>query len=261
MHPDLLLNPGSKPAGLEDGSHLLQASEQVPASHEPPNAFRARRGRQAAIVRPVFIDPAHFFEHRLNSQLERLFSLRLVPVDHGSGKLLDESGVASSGFEADANYGSWVAFGVGVHEMKLGSGAVGGHSMLGRRVDVPSRQVDCGIVESEAGVSGVIAFFMRDCEGWAESPVVEVAFPRSAIVEGRFVGKCWAVRGTQGNWHLMGASMAHLIVCEAVISSLCETVLIQCSVPGLRLPQSYEDAYSQSLFSPASARFLICALG
>lgn len=88
--PNLLLGPSTKAARLQNRTHLVKACEQVPACHEPTNAFRARRCGQAALVRPIFVDILDLLKRGRNVQIERLLDVSLVPVDHGCGELLDE---------------------------------------------------------------------------------------------------------------------------------------------------------------------------
>lgn len=84
VHPKGLCLPSTETAGLQDRSHLVQAGEQVTTSHEPGDTFRARRRRQAAIVGPVLVELGDVVESKLHVQVQRLFSLCLVPMDHRS---------------------------------------------------------------------------------------------------------------------------------------------------------------------------------
>lgn len=184
VSPAGLCLAGTVTAGFQNRSHLIQAREQVAARHEPGDTLGARRCGQAAIVCPVLIEFADAVNSQLEVEIQRLFGLCLVPVNHGSRKLLNEAGVAGTRLHADAEDCRWVALCISVYKMKFSFGAVCGYGVFGRGVDVPTSEVKGCVVVCEAGQGGVVAFIVRESEGWTEAPVVEVAFEVAAVVEG-----------------------------------------------------------------------------
>lgn len=104
-----------------------------------------------------------------------LFRVGLIPMDHRGWELFQEGRVAGAGLHADAQNSCRITLCINVDKVQLGFGAMSSYGVFGGSVDVPTGQVDGGVVICEAGVASVVAFFVRDSESWTESPVVEIA--------------------------------------------------------------------------------------
>ena len=109
-------------------------------------------------------------------------------MNHRRRKLLEECRIRETGLDADAQNSRRVAFFVGMNKVKLGSSAVCINSVVGWGMNMPTNKVDGGVVVSEAGVFGIDAFFVGECESRTEAVVVKVALVRATVVEGWPVG-------------------------------------------------------------------------
>lgn len=106
-------------------------------------------------------------------------------------------------------------------EVELRFGAVGGYGVFGGGMDVPTGEVDGLVVVREAWIAGEVVLFVRNGEGRAETPVVEVAFECAVVVECGLMVDRRANFEPKAYGHLVAAHMTHLIVCN-VLSVCCQ---------------------------------------
>ena len=188
MHPDRLLLPSTVATSPENGSHLLHASEYVPTCHKPPDRLGAWRSGQTALIGPELVKVVHAVEEQFKVEVQRFLDLGFVPMNHRGRKLLKEGRIRDAGLDADAQDSRRFAFFIGMYKVKLGSSAVCINGVVGWGVNMPANKVDGGVVISEAGIFGIDAFFVGECESRTEAVVVKVALIRATVVEGWHVG-------------------------------------------------------------------------
>lgn len=81
MLPDLLLRSRRIRARPQNSLHLLDASEENLARHEPANSLGARWARQATLIRPELVEEEDALQRGRKVQRHGLKSVEIVEAD------------------------------------------------------------------------------------------------------------------------------------------------------------------------------------
>lgn len=144
------------------------------------------RARQAALIRPEFVEPRHTRQRLWQGQ--RGLHLRcVVEPNQRRGKLVDERIVGVAWVQHDCKYRLLVTLGVNVYKMKLSVGAIVVDRVVSRGVNMPADKVDSLVIVGQRGEVSVDSLGVLYRESWAVTPVQEISHRLVGIVESRNV--------------------------------------------------------------------------
>lgn len=209
MLPNLLLGPSRICARSQDSLHLLYTQVMNLARNKPPDTLVARWARQTALIRPELVEEQHTLQGWCKVHCGRHLNAHLIEANHGR-ELLKESAVEVTRIQANGHDGSFVALCIDVDKMEFGFAAGTTHRVIGRRVNMPSLQIDCLLVVSEAGVCRVVAVVLHR-EGRAITPIIPGAGYGAVVLKNRNVVESEAVRKGQSNWRLLCSRLAQAV--------------------------------------------------